>query len=80
LYDFVPFYGNARHYANMLNEDFIGRLKPPDSIDFPSVLRAPSLARKILIHGHPTTISRRALAHYCVSVTLRWEGDNALRQ
>ena len=68
--DFVPWYGNAKYYANFQNEDLIGRTKLLAQL---FMLR--NNLRRLLSHSHPQTMSRRVLEHYCVMVTLLWRGS-----
>lgn len=89
ILDFCPRFGNAKYWANYLNEDFIGRVKNLGCIIFcvatlknlkPNLCDERGNLRKIVLHSHVFTMSKRVLEHYTVTVCLRWFGPNALTE
>ena len=73
---FVPEMGNPRYYSCYLDEDLINKMKLGAWIASFARDRVHSCIylRRIVEHTHPSTMSVRALEHYCVLASMRWTG------
>lgn len=91
LLDWLPVYGNCRHYSVYLDEDLIGKMKT-HACESETLLpvywfllharRQQCLyldhLRRVVGHTHPRTMGVAALNHYCILASLRWVGRKAL--